>query len=159
MLIGLLLSLTLAAPVTYFLTRYSLSYAQRTDHPYLGIVVLAFAVLFGLSALSALMVGIGMAFGFSGAVAAAALTHMLDLTHPGLIAGIGSLIVTIWGAIGLLTGPACAFVTAKLLAIINLIIVLCKLDHDKSLTYLPIIGAAIAFFCMWPFTACLTLGL
>jgi hypothetical protein len=159
MLIGFSLALFLFAPLAYFVTRGVVSHSYQGERPLLGVVFLFLALLGGLSLLSVALLAAGSMMGFSGAVALEALAHLFPHTQPGIITAIGGIVIAVWGFIGLFTGPACAFIAAKITALIALVTALVKVDESNATTWMPVAAAGVALFALWPFTAYLTLGL
>ena len=160
MVIGFLVALVLFAPLSYAVTRAVLRYAQQSNSPYLGILFLFVGQLFAHSLLSFALLAAASVMGFSASLAADALVSTVSSqAQPGVVTLLGSFVVAIWGFIGAMAGPACAFVVAKVVGIVGLVAVLTKIEQEQVLAWFPVLAAGIAVFTMWPFTAYLTFGL
>ena len=160
MFIGFLVALVLFAPLSYAVTRGVVRYSQQSNSPYWGVLYLFLAQLMALSLLGFALLAIASVLGFSASIAAdAALSTMATNAQPGVVTALGALVVGIWGFIGILTGPACAFLAAKIVAIVALVGTLARADEDLVSTWIPVFAAGTALFTMWPFTAYLTFGL
>lgn len=159
MIIGFLLALLLFAPLAYLVTRGAVAHSQRAGSPLLGVLFVFLGLLLALSVLSFALMAAASVFGFSATIAVSALLSNTTSAHPGVMTMIGGLLVTLFGVVGVLTGPTCAFVAAKISAVVGLVLVLVKVDPNKLEIWLPLTAAGVALFTMWPFTAYLTLGL
>jgi hypothetical protein len=159
MFIGFFLALVLFGPMAYFLTRSVIGHAHQSGRPVLGALFLFLALLFGLSLLSVAMMAVGSMLGFSLTLGLEALVSGLTNAQPGMVTAIGALIIGIFNMVTIFVGPACAFLTAKIMGIVALIAGLVKVDEKTSVTWIPVGAAVLATWCMWPFTACLTFGL
>ncbi len=159
MIIGFCLSLVLFGSLSYVLTRGVVAHAQRTESPILGAFLLFLALLGGLSLLSFALMAAGSMLGFSIGVGIDAMLSSLTHLQPGVVTAGAALLIGILNVVSIFVGPTCAFITAKIMAIVALIAGLVKLDEKNAVTWLPVGAAAVATWCMWPFTACLTLGL
>lgn len=159
MFIGAFLALVLFAPLGFLITRVGVHTAYNSGNRWMALPSVFLGLLFGLSLLSFCLVGVGSLFGVSIAVAGDVLASNADLVEPGYISGLGLLAVVTLAAVGAMAGPAAAFVAAKVATILTFVFVLVKIDEDKAKLYLPMAGAAIGGFCMWPFTTMLTFGL
>lgn len=160
MVIGFLVALVLFAPLSYAITRGVTRHSQRSNSPVLGALLLFVGQLVGLSLLSFALLAAASLMGFSASLAADALVSTASSqAQPGVVTVLGGLFVAVWGFIGAMAGPACAFVSAKIMGIVALIAALTKIDGEQVLTWLPLFAAGAAVFTMWPFTAYLTFGL
>lgn len=159
MIFGSLLSVFLFAPLSYLLTRMSVRFGYRSGNRWIVVPVVFGALLVGLSLLALAMVAAASVLGFSVALAGDALASTADLTHPGVISALGALVMGLWGILGFLSGPAAAFVAAKVTTVISLIAALTKMEEEQAVQLLPLLGALAGGICMWPFTTFLTLGL
>lgn len=159
MVIGFCLSLALFGTLSYVLTRGVIAHAQRTESPVLGAFLLFLALLGGLSLLSFAMMAAGSMLGFSLGMGIDALISSTTNLQPGVITSITAMLIGILNVVSIFVGPTCAFITAKIMAIVALITGLVKVEEKHAVTWLPVAAAAVATWCMWPFTACLTVGL
>lgn len=158
MFIGFLLALVFFGSISYFLTRGVISHAYHSGRPILGALFLFLALLAGLSLVSFAMLAAGSMFGISLTLGLEAVGRWFN-AHPGVITSIGALLIGFLNLVALLVGPACAFLVAKIMGLVALVTGLCKLEEKLAVTWLPLGAAAVATWFMWPFTACLTLGL
>lgn len=158
MFFGSLLSLILFTPLSYIITRMSVRFGYRSDKSWVAIPVVFLSLLIGLSLLALAIVAAISATGTVVAVAGDAVASSADVSHPGVISAIGALVMGLWGLLGIMTGPAAAFVAAKVTTILTLIAVVARMEEDQVVLWLPIAGAIVGGVCMWPFTTFLTLG-
>jgi hypothetical protein len=158
MFIGFLLALVFFGTLSYFVTRGVISHAYQTGRPILGALFLFIALVGGLSLLSLAMMAAGSMLGLSVTLGLEALGRWFN-AHPGLITAIGALVIGLLNLVTFFVGPTCAFFVAKVMGILSLVTGLCKLDEKLAVTWLPVVAAVTATWFMWPFTACLTLGL
>lgn len=160
MIIGFLAALLLFAPMGFFVTKGVTNHTQQTERPFLGVFYLFLALLGGLSLLSLAMTAAWSMLGLMASAGAGAVTATATDAHAGgAVAGVGGILVTVFGVLGAFIGPACAFVVAKIMAIVGLIAAFVKPNDRTVATYLPFVAAGVALFSMWPFTAYLTLGM
>ncbi len=160
MVIGFLLALVLFAPLSYAVARGVVRYSQQSNSPLLGVLFQFLGQIFALSLLSFALLAAASVMGFSASIAADALISTAKTNaQPGVVTVLGSLVVAIWGFIGVLTGPACAFLAAKIIGVVSLVVTLIKVDQEQTSTWLPVFAAGATIFAMWPFTAYLTFGL
>ena len=160
MVIGFLLALVLFAPLSYAVTRGVTRYSQASNSPLLGVLFQFLGQLGALSLLSFAMMAAASVMGFSATLAADALISTVAKdAQPGVVTALGGLQVAIWGFVGVMAGPTCAFLASKIIGIVALVAALVKVEESKVLTWLPVVAAGTALFTMWPFTAYLTFGL
>ncbi len=159
MIIGFLLALFLFAPLAYLVARGVVAHSQRAGSPLMGVLFLFLGLLVALSLLSFALMAAASMFGFSATLAVSALLGNTTSAHPGVVTMVGGLLVTLYGMVGVLTGPTCAFVAAKISALVGLVLVLAKVESRKLEVWLPVTAAGVTLFTMWPFTAYLTFGL
>lgn len=159
MVIGFLLALVFFGSLSYVLTRGVISHAYQSGRPIAGSLFVFLALLGGLCLLSFALMAAGSMLGFSLTLGVEALVSGFTHAQPGVVTAIGALVIGILNIVSVLVGPAGALVTAKIVGIIALITGALKLDEKLAVTWLPVVAAVTATWCMWPFTACLTLGL
>lgn len=160
MIIGFLVALVLFAPLSYAVARGVMRYSQQSNSPLWGVLFQFLGQLFALSLLSFALLAVASVMGFSASIAADALVSSVKTNaQPGVVTALGALVVAIWGFVGVLTGPACAFVAAKIIGVVALIVALVKVDQEQASTWLPVFAAGATVFAMWPFSAYLTFGL
>lgn len=159
MFIGFFLSLVVFGTLAYFLTRGVLGHAYQSERLLLGALFLFLALLIGLTLGSFALMAAGSMLGMSLTLGVEALVSSTTNAQPGLVTAIGALLIAVLNLVSIFIGPAGAFVTAKVAGFAALITGLTKLDEKLCLTWMPIAVAVLATWFMWPFTACLTLGL
>lgn len=159
MIIGFLLALVFFGSLSYFLTRAVISSAYRSGRPMMGALFAFLALLGGLCLLSFALMAAGSMLGFSLALGLEALVSGLTHAQPGVVTAIAALVIGILNIFSVLVGPAGAFITAKIVGITALITGALKVEEKQAVTWLPVLAAVTATWCMWPFTACLSLGL
>lgn len=159
MIVGFLVALLLFAPLSYLVTRGIITQSHRSERPFLGILFLFLGLLAALSLLSFALLAAASIFGMTAAVGIDVASTSNDMTRAGAVTAVGGLLMMLYSTIGIFTGPACAFIVAKIMAIVGLVAALVKIEQTPSVTWLPVVAAGVTVFCMWPFTAYLTLGL
>jgi hypothetical protein len=158
MFFGFLLALVLFGSLSYFVTRGVISHAYQSGRLLLGALFLFLALLAALSLLSFGLMAVASMFGISITLGLEALGRWFN-AHPGVITAIGAVLIGIFNLVTVLVGPTCAFLVAKVMGLLALFTGLFKLDEKLALTWLPVTAALVATWLMWPFTACLTIGL
>lgn len=159
MFLGFLLALVVFGSISYFLTRAVVQHSQQSGRPILGAFCLFLALLLGLSFVSFVLMAAASMLGFSLTLGLEALISGLTNAQPGMVTAIGAILIAIFNLVSVAVGPAGAFVTAQVLGVVALIAGLVRLDEERAVTWIPLGAALVATWCMWPFTACLTLGL
>lgn len=159
MFIGCLISFVIFGGLAFFTSKIGLNAGYEKESKFLALLFYFLAPLLTLSLLSCALVAAYSLLGVSLSAGIEAISTAFDFGSSGLLFVFGSIITAVLGFAAIAAGPATAFTASQVSGVLAAILIFASKDESLCKTWLPRAAVAIYGFCMWPFTAILTLGL